>query len=135
MLILFDYFFYRSYTYPKDKVMRFFRSVALAWAVCFWATAIPFSAILTLFFKYVDQRVVGIIMFLFFYHRYKKKHKVVVAKFQHNKVDKYLPLWIMSIFVPVLATPCICFGLKIIALEREYHVDGIITEWLLNLFS
>ena len=50
-------------------------------------------------------------------------------------MDKYLPLWIMSIFVPVLATPCICFGLKIIALEREYHVDGIITEWLLNLFS
>ena len=135
MLILFDYFFYRSYTYPKDKVMRFFRSVALAWAVCFWATAIPFSAILTLFFKYVDQRVVGIIMFLFFYHRYKRKYKAVIAKFQHNKVDKYLPLWIMSIFVPVLATPCICFGLKIIALEREYHVDGIITEWLLNLFS
>ena len=135
MIRIFDYFFYRSYTYPKDKVVRLFRSVALAWAVCFWATAIPFSAILTLFFKYVDLRVVGIIMFLFFYHRYKKKHKVVVAKFQHNKVDKYLPLWILPILVPLFTVPCMWGGLKMIALEREYHVDGIITEWLLNLFS
>lgn len=135
MLILFDYLFYRSYTYPKDKVVRFFRSVALAWAVCFWATAIPFSAILTLFFKYVDQRLVGIIMFLFFYHRYKKKHKVVIEKFQHNKVDKYLPLWILPILVPLFTVPCMWGGLKMIALEREYQIDGIITEWLLNLFS
>ena len=135
MLILFDYYFYRSYTHPKEKDVRFFRSVTLAWAVCFSTAALPISAFLTLFFKHDDVRVVGIFMFLFFYHRYKRKYKAVIAKFQHNKVDKYLPLWIMSIFVPVLATPCICFGLKIIALEREYHVDGIITEWLLNLFS
>ena len=87
---------------------------------------------------YLQEKIVAmliIFMFIFLYHRYKRKYKAVIAKFQHNKVDKYLPLWIMSIFVPVLATPCICFGLKIIALEREYHVDGIITEWLLNLFS
>ena len=135
MLILFDYYFYRSYTHPKEKDVRFFRSVTLAWVVCFSTAAIPISAFLTLFFKHDDLRVVAIFMFIFLYHRYKRKYKAVIAKFQHNKVDKYLPLWIMSIFVPVLATPCICFGLKIIAFEREYHVDGIITEWLLNLFS
>ena len=54
MLILFDYYFYRSYTHPKEKDVRFFRSVTLAWAVCFYTAAIPISAFLTLFFKHDD---------------------------------------------------------------------------------
>ena len=135
MIRIIDYYFYRSYTYPKERDVAFFRSLIFAWGVCFSTLAIPISAVLTLFIKHVDQRIMGVAMFVFLYFRYKKKRKHIIAKFKNNKLDRYLPLFLMALLLPLLVVPCDCIGLKIIALLRENHLDGIAMVWLSNLFS
>ena len=59
----------------------------------------------------------------------------IIAKFKNNKLDRSLPLFLMALLLPLLVVPCDCIGLKIIALLRENHLDGIAMVWLSNLFS
>ena len=84
MIRIFDYYFYRSYTYPKDRDVAFFRSLIFAWGVCFSTLAIPISAVLTLFIKHVDQRIMGVAMFVFLYFRYKKKRKHIMVQWKFH---------------------------------------------------
>lgn len=102
MLALFDYLFYRFYTYCvlKKAEDAFLRSVLYVFFSVLCLLFFIVNELVCLLIKESYPKILTIVLFIICFVRYKKKREKIIERFNGSVLNKWLPIWIMPILVP-----------------------------------
>ena len=138
MINIFDYIFYRSYLQYKKAGEPGTASGSLY-------IAAVLIALLPILYVEIPRLIVGevynakyLITFIFIictYIRYKRKEKEILRRYEHSKLNKKIPNWLIWMALPVSAVIGIALMILVdVHIVERYHLEGIIGRWFCDTF-